>query len=65
VVGLGSIAQEAMLPGVEHTGNSEVTALVTGDPVKASALAKKYGAAARTYSYEYFRDMLSSGFVDV
>jgi hypothetical protein len=49
---------------VEHTGNSEVTALVTGDPVKASALAKKYGAAARTYSYEYFRDMLSSGFVD-
>ena len=63
IVGLGSIAQEAMLPGVEHTGNSEVTALVTGDPVKASTLGDKY-RAARTYSYDYFGEMLASGFVD-
>jgi hypothetical protein len=34
IVALGSISQEAMLPGIGHTGNSEVTALVTGDPVK-------------------------------
>ena len=28
-VALGDIAQEAMMPGVEHTGNSVMTALVT------------------------------------
>ena len=32
---LGDIVQEAMLPGVAHTGNSEVVAFVTGDPEKA------------------------------
>jgi hypothetical protein len=34
IAALGDIAQEAMLPGVEHTGNSEVTAFVTSDPAK-------------------------------
>jgi predicted dehydrogenase len=62
-VGLGDIAQEAMLPGVEHTGNSSVTALVTGDPVKAGRLAERYGVA-HTYSYEQFAAMVSSGNVD-
>ena len=62
-VGLGDIAQEAMLPGVEHTGNSTVAALVTGDPVKAGRLAERYGVA-HTYSYEEFPAMLSSGSVD-
>lgn len=42
IVALGDIAQEAMLPGVEHTGNSEVTALVTSDPVKARQVGKQY-----------------------
>ena len=27
IVGLGDIAQEALMPGVKHTGNSEITAL--------------------------------------
>jgi predicted dehydrogenase len=62
-VGLGDIAQEAMLPGVEHTGNSTVTALVTGDPVKAGRLAERY-SVAHTYSYEDFPTLLSSGNVD-
>jgi|HubBroStandDraft_6_1064221.scaffolds.fasta_scaffold677221_2 hypothetical protein len=31
------------MPGVEHTGNSGVTALVTGDTAKAKALSRKYG----------------------
>ncbi len=39
VVALGDIVQEAMLPGVKHTGNSEVTAFVTGNPKKARVLA--------------------------
>lgn len=36
IVGLGDIAQEDMMPGVEHTGNSEITALITSDQTKAS-----------------------------
>jgi predicted dehydrogenase len=63
IVGLGSIAQEAMLPGVEHTGNSTVAALVTGDPVKAEELAELY-KVEKTYTYEQFDQMLHSGGVD-
>jgi predicted dehydrogenase len=62
-VALGDIAQEAMLPGVEHTGNSTIAALVTGDPVKAGRLAERYGVA-HTYSYEQFPELLQSGNVD-
>ena len=36
IVGLGDIAQEAMLPGVKHTGNSELTAFVSSDLAKAA-----------------------------
>jgi predicted dehydrogenase len=63
IVGVGDIAQEAMLPGVKHTGNSEVTALVTGDPEKARKVGSKYGVA-NTYGYEQFAEMLASGNVD-
>ncbi|TNC07610.1 Gfo/Idh/MocA family oxidoreductase [Methylobacterium terricola] len=62
-VGLGDIAQEAMLPGVAHTGNSEIAALVTSDPEKARALGARYGVSA-TYCYEQFGMMLRSGTVD-
>jgi predicted dehydrogenase len=62
-VALGDIAQEAMLPGVEHTGNSTIAALVTGDPVKGGRLAERYGVA-HTYSYEQFPELLQSGNVD-
>jgi predicted dehydrogenase len=63
VVALGDIAQEAMLPGVEHTGNSVVTAFVTGDPEKARALGRQYGVE-HSYGYEQFEEMLHSGNVD-
>jgi predicted dehydrogenase len=62
-VALGDIAQEAMLPGVDHTGNSSIAALVTGDPVKAGRLAERYDVA-HTYSYEQFPEMLAAGQVD-
>ena len=51
------------MPGVQHTGNSEITALVTGDPAKAEKLSEKYGAE-QTYSYEWFNDLIRSGKVD-
>ena len=63
IVGLGDIAQEDMMPGVEHTGNSEITALVTSDPCKAKELADKYELKA-TFSYEEFPQALASGIFD-
>ena len=63
IVALGDIAQEAMLPGIAHTGNSEVVALVTGDPEKARGVGERYGVKD-TYTYEQFGEMLRSGTVD-
>ena len=63
VVALGDIAQEAMLPGIAHTGNSEVTAFVTGDPEKARELGERYDVAD-IYGYEQFDAMLASGKID-
>jgi predicted dehydrogenase len=63
IVGVGDIAQEDMMPGVEHTGNSEITALVTSDEVKAEKVGEKYSVKA-TYSYEQFEAALSSGLFD-
>jgi predicted dehydrogenase len=63
VVGAGWISQAQLMPGIEHTGNSELTALVTGHVEKAEKLGEKYGIA-NTYTYEEYDDMLSSGDVD-
>lgn len=63
VVGLGDITQAALLPGVAHTGNSEVTALVTGDPEKAKAVGERYDIADR-YGYDRFDALLKSGEID-
>ncbi len=63
IVGVGDIAQEDMMPGVEHTGNSKLTALVTSDPKKARKLGKKYKVKA-TFTYEEFPLALASGTFD-
>src|SRR2546429_7972373 len=64
VVGLGYIAQEAVLPAFKHAGeNSELTALVSNDPLKRKALGRKYGVS-RTYSYEEYDECLKSGQID-
>jgi predicted dehydrogenase len=63
MVALGDIAQEAMLPGVEHTGNSEVTAFVTSDSEKAREVGKQYGVD-RSFNYDQFETLLRSGTVD-
>ncbi len=62
-VGLGDITQEAMLPGVKHTGNSEVVAFVTDDAEKARGVGERYGVTA-TYHYDQFAELLASGTVD-
>src|SRR6201996_4731683 len=63
IVGLGDIAQEDMMPGVDHTGNSEISALVTSDSTKAEELGKKYDVSA-TFGYEQFAEALASGTFD-
>ena len=63
IVGLGDIAQEAMMPGVAHTGNSEITALVSGDPEKLAKLGKSYGVK-HLCGYEGFAALLASGDID-
>jgi glucose-fructose oxidoreductase len=62
VVGIGSIAQEAVLPAFVHAEKSELTALVSGDDEKREELGKKYGC--KTYSYEQYEECLGSGTVD-
>src|ERR1700704_6732970 len=64
VVGLGHIAQVAVLPAFAHASeNSEVTALVTDDPAKAKQLSKKY-CIGPVYSYQDYEHLVNSGEVD-
>jgi predicted dehydrogenase len=49
VVGLGHIAQTAMLPAFQHAKNSEPAALITGNPEKERELTERYGVKAYTY----------------
>lgn len=63
VVGLGHIAQVAVLPAFSHTTNCELTALVSGDPVKRKELSDRY-KILHSYSYEQYTECLQSGEVD-
>jgi predicted dehydrogenase len=64
VVGLGHIAQAAVLPSFEHAGeNSELAALVSDDPVKLKTLGRRYGVEA-LYSYAKYDELLKSGKID-
>src|SRR2546430_3735561 len=49
VVGLGHIAQTAVLPAFKHAENSELAALVTGHPEKDRELSERYRVKAYTY----------------
>jgi predicted dehydrogenase len=57
VVGLGHIAQVAVLPAFKSTRNSEIVALVSGDPQKRKSLGKKY-RVAQVFSYEKYDQVL-------
>jgi predicted dehydrogenase len=64
VVGLGHIAQVAVLPAFAHARqNSELTALISDDPAKHEKLRNKY-KVQHTYSYEEYDKCLSSGAID-
>ena len=63
VVGLGHIAQVAVLPAFAHAENSELAALVSEDPEKLEKLGRRYKVKAR-FSYDRFEECLNSGVVD-
>lgn len=64
VVGLGWIAQSAMLPGFANAReNSTLAALVSDDPDKSGPLAERYGRP-KVYTYDQFDACVGSGEVD-
>ena len=66
VVGLGYIAQIAVLPAFAHAKrNSRLVALVSGDPRKPQALAKRYGVReSNIHGYEDYAECLANPEVD-
>lgn len=64
VVGLGHIAQVAVLPAFQHaTANSELVALVSSDETKLRRLGRRYGVS-RLYTYDRYDELLAGGEID-
>jgi len=64
VVGLGYIAQSAVLPAFAHAkSNARLAALVSDAPRKLKALGKRYGVETLC-NHEQYDDLLASGLVD-
>jgi glucose-fructose oxidoreductase len=63
VVGLGHIAQAAVLPAFAHAENSVLAALVSDDSEKLEKLGRRYKVKTR-FSYDQFDECLRSGVVD-
>lgn len=64
VVGLGHIAQAAVLPGFENAKrNSELVAFVSDDAKKQRDVGRRYGVT-NTCGYDEFEDLLESGDID-
>jgi len=64
IIGLGRIADHFMR-GIQETGNSKVTALVSGHRDKAEKLAEKYGVPKSSiYSYENMDQMRDNHTID-
>ena len=63
VVGLGHIAQVAVLPAFAHAAHSELTALISDDKTKLRELSRRY-RVPHTYSYEEYDRCLREGHID-
>ena len=58
VVGLGHLAQVAVLPAFENAANSELAAIVSGDEKKRRKLGKRY-RLEHVHSYDEYERALS------
>jgi glucose-fructose oxidoreductase len=64
VIGLGHIAQVAVLPAFKHARrNSTLAALVSGEPKKLKQLGRRY-AVPRTCGYDGVDELFASGDID-
>jgi predicted dehydrogenase len=64
VVGLGHIAQNAVLPAFRHSKeNCELTGFVSGDSDKTAQLGSEYGVG-RSWHYDDYEDALASKVFD-
>src|SRR5947208_9691738 len=64
IVGLGHIAQIAVLPAFQHASrNSKLVALFSEDPVKRRELSRKYKISL-VGSYDDYDDCLRNGEID-
>src|SRR6185436_1103111 len=64
IVGLGHIAQNAVLPAFENASdNSELAALVSDDPAKSKTLQRQYGVEFG-FSYDDFEQGLEEADID-
>jgi glucose-fructose oxidoreductase len=64
VVGLGDIAQRAVLPAFEHArGKAELVALVSGEPRKRRVLGRRLNTPIAC-DYDEYDDLLQSGAID-
>lgn len=63
VVGLGHIAEHAVLPAFKHSRNSKLVAVVSGDAAKAKRLAKRFGADGH-FTYDSFSECLRNPSVE-
>jgi predicted dehydrogenase len=63
VVGAGWISQMAFMPGVAQSGNSRITAIVTGNPAKAAKLAAFHGVGD-VVSYDDYDALLAGDTID-
>ena len=59
IVGLGHLAQVAVLPAFSHLQNAEIAALVTGDKRKATVLARRY-QVRDVYDYSQYEECLAN-----
>jgi predicted dehydrogenase len=58
VVGLGHIALDEVIPAIVQSKRSKVTALVSGHPEKAAAVAREHGIDPRNvYDYKNYEEM--------
>ena len=65
IVGLGHLAIDQILPGTLTSKHIRVTALVSGDPAKARAIAAQYNVPDRNlYSYDNFDQIKDNPAID-
>ncbi len=63
VIGLGHIAQVAMMPGFQHSENSELVAIVSGDSEKRRKICETYNLKY-AFDYDELDELFSQNIVD-